>query len=94
MKRCWADEDCYEDYIDVLEDMNDRLDEIDLPGALQQTYGRIADAVSQDPRHPWSMEEFEAEVECLREWTEHRPEVIREFLSDASSDASSDSKTD
>ncbi len=56
------------------------LEAMDMPALVEQTRDLIRDQVYADPRVTWPAEYFDHKVGCLVEWTEGRPQQVRDWL--------------
>jgi hypothetical protein len=78
--RCWFDSECKTELLDAMEIMTGRFESMDLITEIQRVYALIRDEKYNDPRHPWSTDQFESEFDCMESWVQSRPAAIYSFV--------------
>ncbi len=76
---CWGYQPCFEDLTAKVMDVAKLLEGMPISEQMDELYERIHDYVYADPRKEYSNDEFEQQVEDLRDWIAERPANIRSY---------------
>lgn len=77
--RCWRDTACKADLVAALDEAADAWDAADMPARIDAAEALIRPYVEADDKRYYSVGEFDAEVSCMRAFSESRADAIREW---------------
>lgn len=78
--KCRADSDCGDDLDAAFLEMADHLEAIDLVSEIERVAPILQDYATSDPKNRFGASRIEAEIDCLEDWIEARPEQLRGYF--------------